>query len=252
MKTILTDYWKLLDNMEDYLRGGVRRKHPEPPELDYTVEHTAQPEPPIENHHHFHGAAAVGVVEMGEPDTLDRVASEVAGCHLCDLGSKRQNPVSGMGPLNPLVMVIGEGPGSDEDQSGLPFVGSTGEYFDKWLGSIGLDRNTNCFITNMVKCRPPMNRAPLGEELSACRPFLDRQIALLRPKVLFAVGQTAGQHLLDSQEEIQSLRGNTYTYGDIPLVVTYHPEDVLQKPEHRPAVWEDLNRLKAIMERVNS
>lgn len=145
-------------------------------------------------------------------------------------------------------MIIGEGPGADEDRTGRPFVGPAGQYLDKWLSAIGLDRNTNCFIGNIVKCRPPGNRDPEPAESLACRSYLDRQIALLKPKAILTVGRISSQLLIGSSEGIGRLRGNTYAYRGIPLIPTYHPSGVLRNPDYRGAVWEDLRRLQALLD----
>lgn len=232
MQTILTEYWKLLDKMEDYLKDGVPRNHPEPPVLNL-------PRP-----------RKTGSPEAGAeiPDTLEGVAADVGACALCGLSQGRTNAVPGEGAENPLVMIIGEGPGADEDRTGRPFVGPAGQYLDKWLSAIGLDRNTNCFIGNIVKCRPPGNRDPEPAESLACRSYLDRQIALLKPKAILTVGRISSQLLIGSSEGIGRLRGNTYAYRGIPLIPTYHPSGVLRNPDYRGAVWEDLRRLQALLD----
>ena len=181
------------------------------------------------------------------PDSLEAVAAEVTQCTLCGLSRGRQNSVPGEGVTNPLVMVIGEGPGAGEDQTGRPFVGPAGQYLDKWLASVDLSRQTNCFIGNIVKCRPPGNRDPEKEESQSCRPYLDRQIAVLKPKVLLTVGRIASQLLIDSALGIGRLRGSTYVYRGIPLIPTYHPSGVLRNPEYRSPVWDDLRRLRALL-----
>ena len=150
--------------------------------------------------------------------------------------------------MNPLVMAVGEGPGAEEDRTGRPFVGPAGRYLDRWLASIGLDRRTNCFIGNIVKCRPPGNRDPEQEESRACRSYLDRQIALLKPKALLSLGRISSQLLIESSLGIGRLRGGTYAYRDIPLIPTYHPSGVLRNPEYRAPVWEDLQRLKTLLD----
>jgi DNA polymerase len=144
-------------------------------------------------------------------------------------------------------MVIGEGPGADEDAAGRPFVGAAGQLLDKMLLSIGLDRNRNCYIANIVKCRPPGNRNPLPEEVAACIPFLHRQIAALRPAVILAAGRVSAQALLDTSEGITSMRGHfrTYTHGElsIPLLPTFHPSALLRDPPKKADAFADLKRL---------
>jgi DNA polymerase len=149
--------------------------------------------------------------------------------------------------LNPRVLVVGEGPGAEEDATGRPFVGKAGQYLDRWLKAIDLDRKVNCFIANIVKCRPPGNRDPLPEESAACLPYLREQIAILQPKAILAVGRIAAQVLTGRAAGIGELRSRQYTFGDIPLVVTYHPSAVLRDRSLRAPVWEDLKRLNALL-----
>jgi DNA polymerase len=146
-------------------------------------------------------------------------------------------------------MVIGEGPGASEDATGKPFVGEAGILLDKMLASIGLSRESNCFIANVVKCRPPDNRDPLPEETAACASFLKRQIQLLKPKIILCAGRVAAQTLLRTNETIGRLRGNftelRITDRSIPLIATYHPSALLRNIELKRPAWEDLKILKA-------
>jgi uracil-DNA glycosylase family 4 len=155
--------------------------------------------------------------------------------------------VPGEGTSRPRVLVVGEGPGFEEDRSGRPFVGPAGRYLDKWLQAIGLDRGTNCFIANIVKCRPPGNRDPLPEESAACLPYLQRQIALLQPRAILTVGRISTQILVGRSVGIGELRGQRYTYRGIPLVATYHPSAVLRNQSLRKPVWEDLKLLRSVL-----
>ncbi|TVQ27971.1 MAG: uracil-DNA glycosylase [Spirochaetaceae bacterium] len=170
-------------------------------------------------------------------------------CTRCALHEGRFNAVPGVGVLDPLVMVIGEGPGADEDRRGLPFVGRAGQFLDKWLEAIGLSRSSNAYITNIVKCRPPENRDPRPAESDACMPYLREQIELVRPQAILTVGRIASGILIGTGAGIGSLRGRTYYYNGIPLVPTYHPSGVLRNPELKRPVWEDLKRLNAMLDR---
>jgi DNA polymerase len=145
-------------------------------------------------------------------------------------------------------MVVGEGPGAEEDRRGKPFVGRAGQYLDRWLAAVGLDRTSNCFIGNIVKCRPPGNRDPLPEESAACMPYLKEQIDILKPKAILTLGRIATQILCGRSEGIGKLRGEELDYLGIPVVPTYHPSAVLRNTDLRPAVWEDLKRLRALPE----
>jgi uracil-DNA glycosylase len=222
----LRSFGRLLDAAEDYFRDGFRRDRPEAAE----------------------GASAAGAAEgaSGEAD-LEVVAREVSACTRCALARTRTNAVPGEGAARPLVLAVGEGPGADEDASGRPFVGPAGQYLDKWLAAIGLDRQDTCFIANVVKCRPPGNRDPQPDEILACRGYLDRQIAALRPRAILALGRFAAQALTGATQGITALRGQTHVCGGVPLVATYHPSAVLRDASLRAAVWDDLKRLKALL-----
>ncbi len=201
------------------------------------------------------GDGAGRVAAGGEGAGRERQAAlaalheEVTACTLCPLHRERTRAVPGTGVLEPRVLVIGEGPGAEEDRQGLPFVGRAGQYLDDWLAAIELSRSENVYITNVVKCRPPGNRDPLPQEWSACNPYLSRQIALLQPQALLAVGRVASGVLTGSSDGIGKLRGRVHTYEGIPLVATYHPSGVLRNPAWRRPVWEDLKQLRAIISR---
>ena len=153
----------------------------------------------------------------------------------------------GEGAENPLVMVIGEGPGADEDRLGRPFVGKAGQLLDKMLVSISLSREKNAYIANIVKCRPPGNRDPLPEEAAACMPFLREQIDAVRPRAILVVGRIAAKNLLNTEEGIGRLRGRFFDYCGIPLMPTYHPSALLRNESLKRPAWEDL---KAFRERL--
>jgi uracil-DNA glycosylase family 4 len=179
--------------------------------------------------------------------SLEKVAAEVLKCTRCDLCLNRLKAVPGEGVIDPAVLVVGEGPGADEDASGRPFVGAAGRYLDKWLQAIQASRDRNAFIANIVKCRPPENRDPRPEEVKACFPYLLEQISLLRPRAILCVGRVSAQTLLGESRGIGSLRGGSYFFEKIPLVPTYHPSAVLRDRNLRSAVWEDLKRLQAFL-----
>lgn len=177
-------------------------------------------------------------------DTLARIAEEVRKCAACRLAQGRGMAVPGEGAERPDVMVIGEGPGADEDASGRPFVGKAGQLLDRMLASIDLFRDKNCFIANVVKCRPPNNRDPEADETAACSAYLDRQIALLKPRVILAVGRVPTQNLLKTTEGIGRLRGAFADYRGIPLLPTYHPSALLRDENLKRPAWEDLKLLR--------
>jgi len=225
----LSEYWRLLDLAEDYLRDGFRRPHP--PLLAPRRE--ALPPSPAAREPGSAGLAAI--------------AGEVSACTRCALHRGRARAVPGEGVPNPLVLVVGEGPGAEEDATGRPFVGKAGQYLDKWLKAIDLDRSSNCFIANVVKCRPPGNRDPAPEESAACLPYLRAQIAALRPRAILAAGRVAAQILTGLSVGVGELRRRGHSYEGIPIEVTYHPSAVLRDPSLRALVWEDLKRLKSTL-----
>ena len=177
---------------------------------------------------------------------LDAVAREVAGCSRCQLSLNRTRTVAGEGSIDPPVLFVGEGPGEEEDRTGRPFVGAAGRYLDKWIAAAGLDRRA-CFIANCVKCRPPQNREPHPDEIGACLPYLERQIAALAPRAIVCLGRIASQALLGSSTGVGALRGKVHDRRGIPLLATYHPSAVLRDQGLRAPVWEDLKRLKGLL-----
>jgi DNA polymerase len=184
-------------------------------------------------------------------DSLEKIATDVRSCTLCRLCQTRTNAVPGEGVSRPLVMVIGEGPGADEDASGRPFVGRAGQLLDKMLASIGLSRENNCFIANVIKCRPPSNRDPQPDETAACASFLARQIQLLQPRYILCAGRIAGQTLLNSSEPIGKLRGKFINFQaedrEIPFLATYHPSALLRNEDLKRPAWEDLKLLRSAL-----
>ena len=181
------------------------------------------------------------------PDWTE-LKEKVRQCTACRLHAGRTQTVFGVGNENARVMVIGEAPGADEDIQGEPFVGRAGKLLDEMLRAIGFQRD-EVYITNIVKCRPPDNRNPQHDEALHCAPYLQRQIALINPRVICAVGRIAAQNLLQIDLPIGKMRGNLYNYSssDIPVVVTYHPAYLLRSPREKRKSWEDLKRLKIIL-----
>ena len=164
----------------------------------------------------------------------------VASCQDCALHAKRNKTVFGVGDENADWMFVGEGPGADEDAKGEPFVGQAGRLLDNMLAAIGLKRGSGVYIANIVKCRPPGNRNPEAEEAHACEPYLHRQIELIRPKLIIALGKVAAVNLLARDATIASLRGKLHDYRGIPLLVTYHPAYLLRNLPDKAKAWQDL------------
>jgi len=178
----------------------------------------------------------------------EALRTEVLGCTQCSLHKTRTQGVVGVGPQRADWMVIGEAPGADEDRKGEPFVGRAGQLLDAMLRAIGLDRRANVYIANVLKSRPPNNRDPKPEEVAACLPYLMRQIALLQPRVMLAVGRIAAQNLLSTDMSLSRLRGKVHHFGELntPLIVTYHPAYLLRTPADKRKAWEDLKFARSV------
>jgi uracil-DNA glycosylase len=169
----------------------------------------------------------------------DALRACVSECTRCGLHRERTQTVFGVGDPSANWMLIGEGPGAEEDRRGEPFVGRAGKLLDEMLRAIGLAREC-VYIANTVKCRPPGNRSPSLDEAAACRPFLDRQIEIVEPAIIVALGKVAAQNLLGSDEPVGRLRGRRHQFRRIPLVVTYHPAYLLRSPAQKRLAWDDL------------
>lgn len=184
------------------------------------------------------------------PMTLQTLTEKILRCTRCGLARTRNNVVPGMGVEHPEVLVIGEGPGYDEDMQGKPFVGKAGMLLDKMLNAIQLDRNTNCYIANIVKCRPPENRNPFPDEQDACFSFLEAQIHLLKPKMILCMGKIAIEKLMNESISINQQHGIFYDYNGIPVMATYHPSALLRNEQLKRPAWEDLKKFKAKLEEL--
>jgi len=179
---------------------------------------------------------AARIARMGWPELKQAVAT----CDACALCKTRKNTVFGVGDERADWLLVGEAPGAEEDARGEPFVGQAGKLLDNMLAAIGLRRGAGVYIANVLKCRPPGNRNPEPGEVARCSPHLIRQIALIRPKLIVAMGRFAAQTLLSSDASIASLRGRTFEYQGVPLVVTYHPAYLLRNMPDKAKAWEDL------------
>jgi uracil-DNA glycosylase family 4 len=190
--------------------------------------------------------------KTGHDDTANRDAiwqqleQDVANCTKCELHSSRTQTVFGTGDKNADLLIIGEAPGRDEDLQGEPFVGRAGQLLNAMLAAIGLDRE-QVYIANILKCRPPNNRDPLAEEAAACNPWLQQQIALIQPAVILALGRIAAHNLLNTEQSLAALRGKQHSYAGIPLLVSYHPAYLLRKPVEKRKSWQDLKRVKSLL-----
>jgi DNA polymerase len=192
-------------------------------------------------------AAAAPPLEL--PDDYEALRELALGCTRCKLCEGRTQVVFSDGSPDARLMVVGEAPGANEDETGLPFVGAAGKYLDLLLATVGLSRADSVYIANVLKCRPPGNRDPLPEEIEACSPYLRKQIELVRPEALLAVGSFAGKLLTGREKSsLGGLRGEVHGYHGVPLVVTYHPAALLRNPRWTRAFWTDLQLLRDVMD----
>lgn len=195
------------------------------------------------------GSGAVAAAPLPDAGGLgwEALEASVKACTACGLHKRRKQAVFGVGDRQAEWLVVGEGPGAEEDDRGEPFVGEAGKLLDAMLFAIGLKRGENVYIANAVKCRPPGNRTPETEEMDSCFPYLERQIALIRPRLIVAVGRPAAQTLLKREVKISDVRGRVLDYQGIPLVITYHPAYLLRNLHHKAWAWQDLCFIRRTM-----
>lgn len=177
--------------------------------------------------------------------TLALLYENICTCARCGLAKSRNKFVFGTGNEKADIVLVGEAPGADEDRIGEPFVGRAGELLDKILASIQLDRK-QIYICNILKCRPPQNRDPLPEEIALCKPFLYKQLEMLKPKLILCLGRIAAQVLLDTTDSLSKLRGQVFKFKGAQLLVTYHPAALLRNPEYKRGTWEDVQHLQRL------
>ena len=197
-------------------------------------------EPPVDRVQH------IAALEWAE------FATDVAACTACGLCRTRNKTVPGVGDVHAQWLFVGEAPGAEEDARGEPFVGQAGRLLDNMLVALGMKRGENVYIANVLKCRPPGNRTPSPLEVESCRPYLDRQIALIRPTLIVALGKSAATTLLNVDATIASLRGRVHRYQGVPLIVTYHPAYLLRNLPDKAKAWEDLCLARATLRRVQA
>ncbi|HUL96961.1 MAG TPA: uracil-DNA glycosylase [Usitatibacter sp.] len=187
---------------------------------------------------------AAGMQEAVPPSAQglgwNELREAVRACRACELCKQRKQAVFGVGNESAPWLFVGEGPGADEDEQGEPFVGQAGRLLDSMMAAIGIARGREAYIANVVKCRPPGNRTPTPAESAACAPYLDRQIELIGPKLIVALGKTAAIRLLGTEASLASLRGKVHRYRGTPVVVTYHPAYLLRSLPEKARAWEDL------------
>lgn len=180
----------------------------------------------------------------------DELRISVADCDACELCKTRKQAVLGVGDLSPDWLFVGEGPGAEEDQRGEPFVGQAGKLLDSMLSAIDLQRGRKVYIANTVKCRPPGNRTPTPAETAACWPYLERQISLLKPKLIVALGKPAAQTLLQKEIKVGEARGRLFEHNGTALVVTYHPAYLLRTLQDKAKAWEDLCFARSTLRKI--
>jgi uracil-DNA glycosylase family 4 len=183
--------------------------------------------------------------EITEPETLEAIRADLGECTRCPLHQGRTHIVFGEGPAAARIMFVGEGPGRDEDQQGVPFVGAAGQLLTDIIVKGMQLRREDCYIGNIVKCRPPQNRDPLPDEANTCLPFLKRQIAAIRPQVIVALGRVAAQYLLNQDQPLARLRNRFHDFEGIPVMPTYHPAALLRDPRRKRDTWEDIKLVLA-------
>ncbi len=196
-----------------------------------------------------HRPAPVVPAHAELPRGIEDLGRQAADCSRCGLAERRTKVVFGDGAGTAGLMLIGEGPGRYEDESGIPFVGKAGKLLDRIIAAVGCQR-PELYITNIVKCRPPGNRDPRPEEVLACRPYLNRQVEALTPKLVVAVGRPSAQSLLRTELPLSRLRGRVHSLGGIPVVVTYHPAYLLRSPAQKAKAWEDWRRIRDLLSRI--
>jgi uracil-DNA glycosylase len=237
-------------------RGGGGARPEKPADADWRAVLARSDEPPK-------GAAPTrqptpNAAKVEGPDdsliealpSIDAIATTVATCTRCPLHATALNPVPGEGNHSADFMVVGEAPGATEDETGRPFVGAAGQLLTKILAAVNLSRD-DVFIANVLKHRPPGNRNPLPTEVAACSPYLLRQIELVRPKVILAVGTFAAQTLLGTKATIGQLRAQVHEFHGVPLVVTYHPAALLRNPNWKRPTWEDVQLARRVLDSAN-
>lgn len=179
--------------------------------------------------------------------TQRQLEEMVRSCKLCALSEGQENRVFGDGALPARLMVIGEAPDEEDNRMSKAFVGPSGQYLDTWLAPVGLFRTTNVYMASLVKCYPPEGRTPLASEIASCLPYLRRQIQLAKPELILLVGEAASNALLNSDEDVPALRGRFHRYEGLPVLVTYHPNQVLEQVELKRPVWDDVKKVASFL-----
>lgn len=237
------DWYKLVYGESLFVEGRVASVD----ELDAPPMQSAVPEPVKPVQQPLRAQRKITKHEPQRSPELEAFYQEIKDCQRCPLGKTRTNFVFGVGHPQARVMFIGEAPGQDEDLQGIPFVGRAGKLLDKMLQAIGMRRD-DVYIANVLKCRPPGNRDPLPDEIVECEPYLKKQLEMIKPRVLVALGRVSGKLLTKEEKSLRELRQNEADYEGIPLVVTYHPAALLRNPQWKQYAWEDFKKIRHIAE----
>lgn len=227
-KTLYTEYWHLLDHLEDAVRGEFRETHSEPPSFPETERGSLQES----------GVPPVLPLTENTPFFLPDI------CRKCGISMNKKRPVPGKGSAKPRLVVVLDPPSAAAERDGIPLIAEEMEFLSRWVDAIGLDMDSDVYLTNVIKCRPPGNRPPFPDEAACCLKYLDRELDALEPLLLLAAGETAGKLLSGVDAPLSSLRKTTHTFRDRFLVVTYPPSQVLYDERLKRPVWEDLKLLK--------
>ncbi len=239
------DRAQLAEHLRFFQELGVAGVRLTPPDRRHTVQQLVRVDVPSEPSAEV-TAAPVSVIRSAE--TLPDIRNDIGDCTRCKLHRLgRRQIVYGVGNPSADLMFVGEAPGADEDVQGIPFVGKAGQLLTKIIEAIGLQRD-DVYIANVIKCRPPENRNPEPDEVETCEPFLFRQIAVIKPKVIVALGKFAAQALLKTQDPISRLRGRVYSFRGAKLVPTFHPAFLLRSPDKKREVWDDMKKVRALLQ----
>lgn len=247
-RTLWDKLWEVVNLSEDYFVSGYKTEHKGNPVINFkkVPQKAVQPSrtelpPQTEETTDLPDENFEGIAEVGR---------SVVTCTECGLSASRTKAVPGNGSYSPKLLVVGGIPGEEDDKTGFAFAGAPGDYLDKWLSAIKLDRGSGCYLTTLVKCRPAGDLEPFSEEVHTCLPYLERQIELLKPKVILTLGILAGQFLTgEIDKPVKLLRRGSYAYcSSIPIVPTYHPEMVLADSSYRADVWADLKKVKTLLD----
>jgi uracil-DNA glycosylase len=249
---------QILGHLELYRDLGVRWVRSPETKIQPRTVHTEKPVPPVAPktvpafaaQKRMEDSIAV-VTGASANDSLDTIRTDLKDCRRCKLAPGRKNIVFGSGNPTAELMFVGEAPGADEDEQGLPFVGRAGQLLTKVIEAMDMSRN-DVFICNILKCRPPGNRNPEPDEIAACEQFLFRQIAVVRPKIICALGAYGAQTLLRTTEAIGKLRGRLLDYRGVKLIATYHPAYLLRNPMEKRKVWEDMQLIQKYLDSIHS